>query len=378
MKKILFSLCALAAIAACTKSEVLYEPSGEISFAPVSKLNTKSAVDGTDYPDALNMFVFANAGLDGTDDNTTIEASECTEVYFANAEFTHTQRTDITLADNVFAGVTPYYWPNVKSLIFSGVSKSGNINASTNGATPTYNGTSISIVGYMPGDGTQTAGDNDLMWFPTTVPYAKPGTIGDDKDKDVNVTMQHACAWVTIILKGNSITANATTPWKVENVTVVNLSQKADVDLGTVAAWKNLGETKNLELLNLNTNTKNYEGLGLTTAGQDYTDKSTVTESKVYNLIVIPQTVKDLEVSYNFISQKGSGSVADIVIDETLPIDLTPTNAPGLWEAGKHYTYTITFTAEEILVEPVATDWVEYDYDSTTTDTIDPIPVPAN
>ena len=61
MKKILFSLCAIAAIAACTKSEVQYEPSGEISFAPVSKLNTKAAVDGTDYPDALNMFVFANA-----------------------------------------------------------------------------------------------------------------------------------------------------------------------------------------------------------------------------------------------------------------------------------------------------------------------------
>ena len=377
MKKILFSLCAIAAIAACTKSEVQYEPSGEISFAPVSKLNTKAAVDGTDYPDALNMFVFANAGLDGNDDNSAVDAAECTEVYFANAEFTHTQRTDITLADNVFAGVTPYYWPNVKSLIFSGVSKSGNINASTNGTTPTYDGTSISIEGYMPGNGTSIVGDNDLMWFPTTVPYAKPGTIGSDNDKDVNVKMQHACAWVTIILKGNSITANDTTPWKVENVTVVNLSQKADVDLGTVAAWKNLSETKNLELLNLNTTTKKYEGLSLTTGGQDYTDKSTVADSKVYNLIVIPQTVKDLEVSYNFISQKGADENSHIVIDETLPIDMTPTDAPTTWDAGKHYTYTITFTAEEILVEPTATDWVEHDNDKTTTP-VDPIPVSAN
>ena len=277
----------------------------------------------------------------------------------------------------MFAGVTPYYWPNVKSLIFSGVSKSGNINASTNGTTPTYDGTSISIEGYMPGNGTSIVGDNDLMWFPTTVPYAKPGTIGSDNDKDVNVKMQHACAWVTIILKGNSITANDTTPWKVENVTVVNLSQKADVDLGTVAAWKNLSETKNLELLNLNTTTKKYEGLSLTTGGQDYTDKSTVADSKVYNLIVIPQTVKDLEVSYNFISQKGADENSHIVIDETLPIDMTPTDAPTTWDAGKHYTYTITFTAEEILVEPTATDWVEHDNDKTTTP-VDPIPVSAN
>lgn len=71
---------AVAAIAACTKSEVQYEPSGEISFAPVAKTLTKS-VAGYDYgttdthhvtgkdgefdgvfPTGIDLYVFANAG----------------------------------------------------------------------------------------------------------------------------------------------------------------------------------------------------------------------------------------------------------------------------------------------------------------------------
>ena len=61
MKKIFFALAAVAALAACSKSEVDYTDNMELSFAPVSRLSTKAAVDGTDYPDDLNMFVFANA-----------------------------------------------------------------------------------------------------------------------------------------------------------------------------------------------------------------------------------------------------------------------------------------------------------------------------
>ena len=113
MKKIFLSIVAVAAIAACTKSEVVYDTPEEIGFVPVAKLNTKAAVAGTDYPDALNMYIFANAGLGSTYD----------EVYFKNAEFEH-KTSDAT---NVFSGTTPYYWPNVKKLIFSGYSKSGRI-----------------------------------------------------------------------------------------------------------------------------------------------------------------------------------------------------------------------------------------------------------
>ena len=44
MKKIFISLLAVAALAACTKSEVAYEASAEIGFAPAVKNVTKAAM----------------------------------------------------------------------------------------------------------------------------------------------------------------------------------------------------------------------------------------------------------------------------------------------------------------------------------------------
>lgn len=347
MKKILFSLLAAAAITACTKSGIEYDQPDEIGFVPVAKLNTKAAVSTTDYPDGLNMYVFAKAGLDGNNSNT-VETSECTEDYFNNAEF------KVSSTANVFQGVTPYYWPNVKKLIFSGYSKSGNVADLTK--KPTYDGNEIKIEGYMPGAGTSNEGSNDLMWFPTTAPVGRGDTATDQElvDGNVDVAMKHACAWVTIILKGKDVTAG-TSGWNIEGLKVLGLSQKGNVTLGTDADWSTLSETKELVLLDLNKGAKISEGRPLTTTGEDYTKNDW--GAKVKDLIVIPQPVKSLEVSYNFVSQKGATEATNIVIDETLPISLTPTDAPKSWEAGTHYTYTITLTAQQILVEPTVTGW---------------------
>lgn len=123
MKKILFSLCALAALAACTKSEVQYEPSGEISFAPVAKTLTKSVAgyngdtfDGV-FPTEIDLYVFANASNDAGD--------AWNDPYFKNAHFEWTAAKNESTIDNVaangsYAGSPTRYWPNVKSLKFAG------------------------------------------------------------------------------------------------------------------------------------------------------------------------------------------------------------------------------------------------------------------
>ena len=67
MKKIFFSIMAVAALAACTKSEVAYEAPAEIGFKAVAGNITKTAVDGDVYPTTLNMYVFAE-----TTDNTAL------------------------------------------------------------------------------------------------------------------------------------------------------------------------------------------------------------------------------------------------------------------------------------------------------------------
>lgn len=362
MKKIFIALLSIAALAACSKSEIEYTDNMELSLAPVTRLNTKAAVDGTDYPDDLNMFVFANAG-----ETTDALPAGYDEPYFANAEFTHNPVRDpaLTLSEHVFAGVTPYYRPNVKKLIFSGYSNSGNV-ASMN-PKPTYvwntyviDGENVRKLGagqtvgsytvareaweiemqnYAPGNGTAvSAGDNDLMWFPTTTSsYGKPTTAG----WSVPVTMQHACAWVTIKIKGDATTGKDGTSWKIKNLSFTDLSQSGNVTLGTTADWTSIAAGTSFNVFNL------ADGKQLTTDYVDYT------KIDYTDLVIVPQATKTLYVTYEYVSQTGLAPIT-----ETKPLELTYTGGTG-WEAGKHYTYNITLGTSEILILPVLTDWVD-------------------
>ena len=51
MKKIFLALAAAAALAACSKTEVDFTPSSEITFAPVAANRTKAMLSGTTFPD---------------------------------------------------------------------------------------------------------------------------------------------------------------------------------------------------------------------------------------------------------------------------------------------------------------------------------------
>ena len=346
MKKIILSIAAVAALAACTKSEVQYEQPSEIGFTPVTKMNTKVAVADNKYPEGLELYIFANAG----DPSAAVSAYT---PYFRNGQFKHK-------AGGVFSGQpTPYYWPNVKKLIFSGYSNSGNV-STTN---PRYeyflgDGTKpaewqIKLDAYAPGAGTASEGSNDLMWFPTTRPYAKSDDRGKewespvtDVDTDINVLMKHACAWVTIKMKGDNVTGG-TNPWKITNLSILELAESGNVALGAEAIWT------------LGANTPVYPFY--TTGVELSTDEKDFTRMDIKDLIVIPQDNKTLRVSYSFVSQAAVGTEGDpgyvpaIVIDEIIDIPLPATD--NEWVAGKHYTYTITLTAEEILVEPTVNDW---------------------
>ena len=333
MKKIFISLVAIAALAACSKSEVEYEATGEIAFAPVARLNTKAAVTDTDYPDGLNMYVFANAG--------TADAALSTfdEPYFANAEFAHG-----THATDVFGGVTPYYWPNVKELIFSGYSKSGNTASLTPKPTYVKNGEGvweINMTGYAPTPGTATAGDNDLMWFPTTEEsYGKPASA----DFTVDVEMKHACSWVTINVKGDATTGAYGTTWKILDLTIADLAQSGDVVLGAAATWKNLATGTTFDV---------YEGTGKALT-DEYVDYTQLTYK---DLVVIPQATKTLTVKYSYVSQAGGAADgSDLVIEEEKDVPLT-FNGTNPWEPGVHYTYNITIGTQEILIEPTVKLW---------------------
>ncbi len=357
MKKLFISIMAAAALVSCSKADIAYENPSEISFAPFAKKTTKAAVVDTKYPKNLNMYVFANAGT-----GTTI--SEYAEPYFKNALF-----KDID-ENGIFAGYPAYYWPNVKSLIFSGVSASGNVNGT---GKFEYNTTDkewqITLTGYEPGKGTSKAGDNDLMWFSPDKPYSKADVPGTGTtaalDNDIEVTMKHACAWITIKIKGDDITSgtSGTTPWKINSLKLDKLATKGNAVLGSAATWNTLTETEPTEGADYPaalTIHNNADGTNLTANYVDYTKKTVVSRTTFEDFITIPQATRKLYITYSFVSQEGATDDDDIVITETKEISLA-FNGDENWGAGVHYTYNITIGAKEILIEPSVENWTTYE-----------------
>jgi hypothetical protein len=279
------------------------------------------------------MFVFANAGLDGSDDNTTVDRTECSDPYLVNAEFAHG-----THETNVFGGVTPYYWPNVKSLWFAGVSKSGNIN---NGATPEVNFATnvISVEGYAPGTGSNTPGDNDLMYFVPVGPFSKAVNGGTS----IPVDMKHACSWITINVAGDDVTANN---WTLNSLVVKTLKHSGSVDCGSAtASWTLTGEK---------TDEVYYD------AGTTFTKEYVKYEKTANNFIVLPQTPTSLDVTYTYTSQEATGTTPAITLTETKNVPLTLINSLSVWSPGIHYIYNVMITATEILIDPVVVEWTEH------------------
>lgn len=322
MKRTSIILLSVMAITACSKTEVNYNDLSEIRLAPVSSMNTKAAVDGTDYPAALDFYLFANAGYDTDADGIADQGETYTDIFLDYAKFT--DEADGTENNKVFAGDPTCYWPNVKSLIFAGVSASGNVASLTaEKVNMDFVNNQLTITGYTQPD----SGNNDLMWFSKTTPY----------DKDANaipVSMKHACAWLEFTFKGDAVTAADGSAWKILDVKVLNVAKKGNATCGeSSATWDTLSEEADYIVYD------NASGTPLTTAGVTPKD-----EGK--DAVVIPQGQKSIYFKYSFTSQAGQ------TIEEEKTIELT-----GDWVSGTHYIYTITIGATEIKIAPSATSW---------------------
>lgn len=325
MKKIFFSLLAVAAIAACAKTEIAYDQQDTIGFQVVSGKMTKAAVEGTEYPVDLNMYVFAMTEINS--------AANTTADYLDNAEFA---KVLVSNDKNLWGGwlndeAYPYYWPNVKKLYFSGVSKSGNVN---NGAKPEYANGVITVDGYEPGLGSEAEGNNDLMWFPTTPQSYGKGT------EYVPVVMKHACSWITIKLVGDDFTAGN---YVVTDVHIEGLTTKGKAELGSTAVWT-LPTTGDYV-------GKNYSVYSDATGTELPADEPAVFENNNSTIVLPNQVPGTLSIKYHFTSQ------AETKIEEIVTGSLKFDNAGTPWQPGVHYTYTVSITASQILIQPDVTDW---------------------
>ena len=364
MKRIILAIAAITAIAACTKSEVTYEAPGEIGFNVVAGNITKAPATGTAMPEGLNMYVNAYVQDD---------AIPTAPDYINNGEFT--KRTNQVNSTNVWGGVTPYYWPNAQKLHFSGYSKSGNFLSVEEGQpTPSasYDPSTdkLTITNYTPGESTGL-GANDLMWFPSTK-YVESEGYGKSTPF-VPVQMYHTCSWLTFMVQGDETTGGTNSTYKITSLKINDLDLTANVTCtGATASSLSADALKDYVDWTIDEEPAGvyevavYEGgIELKSTCVKPNDASTPTlqpknveknngNTNEGNVVVIPQTPGTIDIEWTYKSSTG----ADITDSATrLPLDGT-SNVQS-WEPGKHYIYTITLKANEILIAPTPVTWAD-------------------
>lgn len=349
MKKIFYIALAAVAFAACSKTEANYTASEQISFAPVAKYDTKTAVAGTQYPVDYPFYVYANAKSEG--------ASAFNSKYFEKILFVQDGDTK-DAGKQVYKGNPSQYWPNVNPLVFAGFTQTGNVAAITPGTDGILE--TLTLSGYtQPAPKANVS--NDLMYF-----FADNNGAGYDKATNVvDPVMKHACSWITINIKAQAALVedrDAETPgvqayWnnlKVTEVKFVNLYSTGTVTLSKseVPSWDYTDQTEASVVV------KNTEK-PITTTSEEFADV-------LNNTIVLPQIPAYLSVTYTYTTPAGADGFQETKI---LPLNFNgETRAAGAtddayratwskWEPGKHYIYNLTLTAEEIKIAPSSTDW---------------------
>lgn len=351
MKKIFFSLVAIAALAACAKSEVQYdEPSGEVGFTPVASNITKAAlgVEDNTYPTTQNIGIWSNYDGDVAHGATVDYDTEFTVAYIEDKQFTyHTTTNPVS-----WAGVTPYYWPTNGSLVFAGYSMTAPTTAGTEapavGTSRSYNFSSdeLKINGYT--QSTDPTNTFDLLWFGRT----RTSFNLRNQAAAVPVMFSHALSWITINVVGEGAVLAPNNTWAVTSVVINGIADKGNVTCdgsgANAAQW---------ELLSAQDKT-----ITVWTGSQPLESTAKPIENTDYGTLVIPQEPKTLTVKYTYKTPAG------VSIEEETTVSLSLSGAKDEsnnvitytnWQSGTHYTYTLKFTQTEILVAPTVEGWAE-------------------
>ena len=332
MKKIFFSLLAIAALASCAKTEAVYtETESEIKLAPVTALQTKAnvlgAIDGTVYPTAENFGVYGYWKNVGAGETYTDGQS-----YFGGPVV-------FTNKGNYWGGVEAYYWPKNGALRFAAYSPS-TVAVEHNQVDDVY-----TVAEYE--QPSETAKTWDFLVAPTSKSYTAMTAA-----EKVSVVFEHALSWLTLKVKAKD--AAAENVFTIKSVTINNVNTKAAFSASMLDGiqyeeWANQNTPADYVV---------YEGAQVVTAD------AAVIETTPAGTVVIPQATTKVTVVFNQKGVNGTMNMEDMVVELDLVLD--GDNQP--WEPGKHYNYTLVFGLDEILINPSVTDWEEVEVGELDTD----------
>ena len=349
MKRLVLAALAIGAMAACTKSNVQLEQSGEISLHPVAQKATKAAIDGTAYPTSESFNVWSWWG--NYDAGTTLDEFK-TDVTPYISEGTFVNRNG-----NSWGGQTPYYWPTKGSLVFAGYSPATSKNMGKFEYLLAEK--QFKVTDFVQPNTIDSA--VDLMWFDVTDKfYDQNGTNGG-----VPVVFKHALSWLTF--KFNLASATTDELWTITKVELNGIEDKGNFTAkGGTSTWNGWLKSDNgkdvISLYNGSYLIKYNESASVLPGTDIVTEGSNVRTNAA---LVIPQScakdAAELVITYNL-----QTSIENSVLTgQTVSLPLTGTQITNnMWEPGKHYIYTITFGGNEILISPTVTDWTDVDVDN--------------
>ena len=325
MKKIFFSLLAIAALASCAKTEAVYtEADSEIKLAPVAarqtKANVLAAIDGTEYPTAENFDVYGYWKNVGAGETYTDGAS-----YFGETG------VEFVNKGNYWGGAKTYYWPKNGALRFAAYSPS------SLDLTHSQDGDTFSVTGYKQPNSTDATWD--FLVAPTSESYTSMTAA-----ENVSIVFKHALSWITLQVKAED--AEATDVFEIKSVKINAVNTVADFKASMLDGiqyeeWSNQASPAEYVV---------FEG------SQAVNGEAAVIETTPAGTLVIPQATTNVTIVFN---QKGVNGTLDMEeMEVTLDLVLDQDNEP--WRPGYHYTYTLIFGLDEILINPSVEDWTEY------------------
>ena len=325
MKKIFFSLLAIAALASCAKTEAVYTGAdSEIKLAPVAarqtKANVLAAIDGTEYPTAENFDVYGywkNVGAG--------------ETYTDGVSYFGKEGVEFVNKGNYWGGATTYYWPKNGALRFAAYSPS------SLDLTHSQDGDTFSVTGYKQPNSTDATWD--FLVAPTSESYTSMTAA-----ENVSIVFKHALSWITLQVKAED--AEATDVFEIKSVKINAVNTVADFKASMLDGiqyeeWSNQASPAEYVV---------FEG------SQAVNGEAAVIETTPAGTLVIPQATTNVTIVFN---QKGVNGTLDMEeMEVTLDLVLDQDNEP--WRPGYHYTYTLIFGLDEILINPSVEDWTEY------------------
>ena len=331
MKKFFFSVLAIAAIAACTKSEVQYETPGEIGFAPVKGNITKATgLEGT-LATTQELGVWAFWDKDGAPETTStdgdaIRYDKYTDNYLVNALFANPgSGTNWGAPDG-----KSYPWPVNGALVFAGyTTPDDDVLENDSKVKYTLSTDEMIFTNYENTD------EFDLCWFGRTASSYNNRTSGDP----IVVELSHALTWVTIAVYGEASVAGK---WKITSMTMKNVATSGTATCNGAnlkATWSNTtSNTTGITVGNANAYPHTITA-GTTTDG--VTTGATLSDN-----VLIPSNNVELTINYTFLVNGSEKTDSK-----------TGTLNTTTWESGIHYTYTLIFRANEILIAPSYGAW---------------------